>query len=525
MVRRFRVVYEGIKKMTGKELIQAFQMLEKKYPVNQWKIKKVHVWPLIRLCLAAECHNRHFGAKKNTKSSLLTKYQRYLKWLGTYIGTSGMFFFRDYKHNQKIQSSDVVLFGEAVSRAVQMPSGEFFDHILDPIREELTRRGYSVFEFERIAPSYYRGQRWSCSNIVDMQVLKILIKRKLIGNDNTADYEFLAFDEFQSDLVKYKFDVNVLSSIVTHTLLLVDLAEWFEIKLRLIRPSLVLLVSWHGDCQMALTMAAKRLRIPVVDVMHGGSAANGCNYAYSNWTSIPSQGYEIMPNYFWVYSQSDCDAIRLWGKKAVLPILGGRPMNLVWCNPTKGSIALSFRDRCMQFKNGDRPIILLTLAWEVEYPNWLIDFINFDIRYTWLIRFHPHIDDYQRDFVSRLILKDNIFLEKVDFFPLEILLQNVDIHLTMISSVIADAAEWGCCSVAMHPDVLDLYAQQIADRNLFYADGPESLSKIIDEIVKHRKSEGREVNEALYYRYYQGQHGIQRLLDLMKNVKNLAKYD
>ncbi len=501
--------------MTAKEMIEVFRILETKFPVAQWQVNGVHVWPLIRLRIGAVCQRKHFGHKEKVHDSLLAKF----RWMGRRIRTYTTYYLRDYKHNQEIKSSDIVLFGDSADRIVKMPTGELFDHNLDPIREGLTKRGYKCFEFEQIGTSFFRNLRWSDSYLVDMQVLKAIIKRKIYRKNDTVN-EMKEFDEFQLNLIKYKIGAVLLSSVIAHTLLLIDLANWFEDKLKVICPSIIILGPWYGDAQMALTMASKRLRIPVVDVQHGMSAGTGFHIAYSDWTNIPPQGYEVMPNYFWVYSQSDCEAIKSWGKNREKTILGGRPMDLVWRNPVGGSLVHFFQKRYSRlWDSNGRPVILFGLSGRgVEYPEWLIEFINSDTKYIWLIRSHPNVDAYQSDFQSRLVLKGNIFWKEVASFPLEILLQNVDVHLTMISSIILDAALWGCRSVAIHSDVRELYAQQIKDKTLLYVDSPESLSKALDEIVKNKNSKSSETSSLDFYR--QGQQGIQRLIDIMKSTKS-----
>ena len=61
---------------------------------------------------------------------------------------------------------------------------------------------------------------------------------------------------------------------------------------------------------MALSLACSRLKINLVDYQHGSQ--NDFHPMYSNWNSVPKEGYEIIPDYFWMWGNIFAKKIKIW---------------------------------------------------------------------------------------------------------------------------------------------------------------------------------------------------------------------
>ena len=61
---------------------------------------------------------------------------------------------------------------------------------------------------------------------------------------------------------------------------------------------------------MGLLLAAKRNGIRTIDIQHGVQSEN--DFLFSSWTNIPTNGYELLPDIFWCWSNVEKENIDKW---------------------------------------------------------------------------------------------------------------------------------------------------------------------------------------------------------------------
>lgn len=189
-------------------------------------------------------------------------------------------------------------------------------------------------------------------------------------------------------------------------------------------------------------------------------------------------------------------------------------MNLIWGNEA-GDISRYFQKKYEKEFGSPRPTILFTLQWGTKYPEWFLDFVNQMDEYTWLIRLHPVVDEDERTFLKKLEKKGNIIWRGVESFPLDVLLLNVDLHITMNSSVVIEGEEMSCPSIVMDTLACQMFAPQIKRGIARYADNSADLSAAIYDILSKRVQ--RDANDGRRKELYaQGQAGICRLIEIME---------
>jgi len=207
----------------------------------------------------------------------------------------------------------------------------------------------------------------------------------------------------------------------------------------------------------------------------------------------PKGGYELVPDYMWVWDKSDYDSMNNWAKESWRPFVGGHPMNLIW-GDTNNKLTKFYQEKYADVCVKDKPVILFTLQWGMVYPKWIVDYINAHEEYCWIIRRHPIPDKHIEKFISQIEKKDNVVINKSDFFPLEILLVNAALHITMYSSVVIDAEAFLCPSVVLHPKAKDYFSKQINDNMACFVDDNMMLDKKIKELVSKVKEKTRNTN-------------------------------
>ncbi len=78
----------------------------------------------------------------------------------------------------------------------------------------------------------------------------------------------------------------------------VALVSFFGLVFRRVRPKVIFLSSFTGAYHVCA--AAKPLGIKVVDIQHGGMHQN--HPLAANWTNVPVNGYELLPDFFWCWT-------------------------------------------------------------------------------------------------------------------------------------------------------------------------------------------------------------------------------
>lgn len=514
--------------MNYNSLVQFLIGLENKYPVDEWVVDGVHIWPLARNLIGAVLDNHIAGcwgkdvhvetqlSRQRTIAKKLVLYGKIL--MQTLLGNFKLSVC-DSKHRQRLQFADVVILGDSIGRNVCMPNGELMEHNVDPIRYEFERRGYSVMRFEVINNSL-RYPRWGNSYIVDDLIVKVLVKRKIaffMGKGKKIEYP--SFEQMIKECIEVCGNDEYINSrgISGELKFIQYLSEEFLVLLKRIKPCMVLLTCWYSNTKMALTLAAHKLGVPVVDVQHGVAGGSGRHFAYCDWIHIPHGGYELLPDYMWVWNQADYNAIARWGMGAVTPILGGHPMNILWCNP-ENDILEYYHNKFEREFGREYPFILFSLQPGLNYPDWIVDFINTSHEYTWLIRLHPFVDENERVLLRKLEKRGNIIWESVEVFPLDFLLQHVSVHITSHSSVVIDSAEFSCPSIVLHPLACQLYDSQIKRGIACYAGNREELTVAIEKMLslRRRNLDFEPIRKKMYA---QGQQGMDKMVEIIGMYK------
>lgn len=486
--------------------------LEYKYPVDRWQINGIAVWPLIRMGLASEISAFPQNGNKNTMSKL----EMYIKKVAKVYSDRLELIVKDNSHCQKLCQADVVVLRDMCGRNVMLPDGSIFDHNMDPLQYCLNETGYTVFNFEQVGRAKIRVPRWSNSYIIDTMVVQCLIKKKIQKKIKpVCDIE--KYDDFLKELSLHGIKINniLLDNLSSNILFISDLANSFIKKLKKIKPRIVVLTCWYDDVKMALALAAHRLNIPVVEIQHGVAAGSGRHPSYYNWTKIPNGGYALMPDYMWVWDKSDYDEMIPWATNSMRPFIGGHPMNIIWSD-TENKLSHYYQKKYEQEYGFDKPTILVTLQWGKVYPQWFIDYINEHEEYNWLIRLHPVVDDYERDFMKKIYLRNNIRKDSPANFPLEILLKNVHLHVTLSSSVVLDAVPFGCHSIVMNDDGINKYGKQLESGMVSYAGNRKEFHDRVQKIILNNDSNND--NRCVETLRDVGNYAISQIIEIARNA-------
>lgn len=480
--------------MDHKGTVEKVVEIENRYDVNSVIYKDIRIWPVIRHVIFYLLLNpkrwpdygvdRAKAAPANPRS--VAKLKSYFK---TRKETA------DAKRENERELDRLGAFGQrdmvffsSQTEHVNLLEGKYYNHILDPM-VELVKDKYSFFKFER----YTREGEKKVPRFVETELVKpgYYFKKRAQGDGlpaSSAQSEitgFAALKELVQEVTgTVILDVEFLKRRCND---IFSYREFFTDILKKLRPKAVFLVCYYYPVALGLISACRRIGIPTVEVQHGKQGRY--HGFYTRWTKVPEEGYEFLPDYFWVWGEECALNINRWlpeGCHHHRAIIGGNRWLAKWVDA--GEIPLADEAKVF-FRSLDEmeKVILFSMQPIKEFmPEHVLKAMKSSPKsWKWLLRLHPtqvrkgEIEEIRSVVEAQGI--DNYEIDITTKCQLFALLQHVDHHLTAWSTVCYEALAFGVPTTIIHPNGLDIYRDYI-EKNIFhYSESSESLIDAIDK--------------------------------------------
>lgn len=420
--------------------------LESRVPVKDWTIDGVRVWPLFRVLLYSHLSISLRGPEPSRGRTLASKPALLLD--------ACLAPFREPGRNlPRTAPAEVFVLSYAAVRQARLPGG-CFDIRTGPIIEDLTRRriGSHVWEYSQTVP--YRFPRHNPTHLVQREFYLSRLLRRTPREIRLRDFA-AALETLRSHGVDFPFLRE--EPFVAGVVRLLALRDRFDRALEAIDPCLAF-TSNTGPYELALNLACRRRDIPTIELQHG--VFGPLHGHYSGWTSVPPEGYELLPFSYWCWDTAAAGPINQWAG-ACAPrhqaVVGGNP----W---------LDYCEALDPGPDDGRKKVLVTLAPpERVYPDgrllpeFVLDaFSKADKSWVWWVRPHPlmtpELPELEAEFRRRGLDAD---FETARESPLPLLLRRADLHATHSSSAVAEADRCGVGSVVWSRLGADLSAEWI----------------------------------------------------------------
>jgi hypothetical protein len=448
--------------------------IEEKYNVEGWVVDDIHIWPLIRIT------NYALLSSEILKSDNKKKTNEYLDVLTTWFKSLKSILF-DFKMQGKLEQTDVLFVGDGVS--FTKTNELWYDKFCDPIIDYLKQKNIKYLNFEVGRLLFFPRYNKSIYNqpCLDISIIKSKIFAKKIKNISLDGYNDFLNDEFANKYFKYLPDKIEITKRVQK---IKSIESYYLRKICKIKPKVGLIVSYYYDAGMAFNKACKKYGIESIDIQHG--VQGPYHLAYCNWIKMPSVGYNLLPDVFWVWSEYEQREIINTNQNSIkhtTRVATNHFLN-IWKN-NSNSFIIKYDKKFNEINNNDKKKILLTLSPDT-------DSLMFDTykalsliqnEYNIYIRLHPNmlyeLDRYKKYFDSINFL--NYEIELSSSLPLYAILRNIDLHITAQSSTVIESAEFGVFSIITSEYGAALYESQILSGSAIYS---YELNSIINSIRK-----------------------------------------
>lgn len=470
---------------------QAMELIwecERRYPVASWEVGGMHAWPLIRKNLAESLRAAHgeAGGKGQLRQAILGAY-------GQQRATA-----LDGRHNAHLGPADVVFFSNASCRSLM--EGQWLDRLCDPLREQLELRQHRCLHLELAAQNQYRIPRWKDSKLIQQAVLRQHLRnaiRPLHWDDGQV--EIPGFEELlryvkQGHFPEWDFSRDIL---LRNCSLLERLASVFTRILQVAEAQLVIVECFYGMTGLAAILAARRRKIVSLDVQHGVQGA--LHFAYGPWTACPAEGYTLLPDRFWCWTDADAKQINSWAGETAPrhgAFTGGNPWASYWSysNP-EGATQIGEQLEAVRARLGGTRQILVSLQWGANTSSSLPSEVSQCLAqapedWRWWIRFHPSDTPSKHSppaWIAALPQSRSEW-QAASTLPLPLLLPAMDAHLTGSSSVVQEAAAAGIPSVVTQATGLEYFRAGIAAGTVKYARQPGEIILALGELMHAKAS-------------------------------------
>lgn len=442
--------------MALKNFIGKITSVEHRLNLSELNIYDYNPWPYLRLVILN---------KYDTKRCQVV--HRRVVWINKLKNFIKSFFL--YMANPVKKEKVDILYFTRQSENQDMVRGETFNRYSDSFKYFFSKK-YKVKVLEVCDQENIKSNNKDVTYI-DFLIKKTRIKCKFITKIKSSKAPLYDVNQVIENEFGFQIDVGSDLTFIHH------LSADFVKMLRCYEPELVFLASFYRPEAMAMNLACHKLGIRVVEYQHG--AQNDYHAMYTHWENIPSKGYELIPDTFWMWGEIPKKRIEIWAEKTTkhTALVGGN-LWMTYFRDNEGETK-----KIIECFKSDRTNILIALQGDKFFPEFLLEGIkNNSDEIMWHFRDHPRIPISSR-LKNKILQFPNCKIHSSSQMPLYELLKKIDIHITGYSTVAFEAQSFNIPTIFTHLDALRGYQELINKNGLFYVDSLESFNEIILKLL------------------------------------------
>jgi hypothetical protein len=385
------------------------------------------------------------------------------------------------------QDAEAVFFSDGVSFTPL--NGQWFDRIADPVMDALDRRGLRSLKLTPLAEAHVPRQR--PSRFVQPSIDRI----KLLASRSRPALETPQWDAFErAAQAAFGAPVPAREWLQMQTARLNALARWFCTRLQATGASYAFVNTYYSLEGQAFVQAARRLGMSTVDVQHGIQGEH--HAAYARWLQVPAGGYSTLPDEFWVWDDTEAQAIGRWnaGLGTHRARITGNPWLQRWADDSDPLISACLAQAGALRRPGKRQV-LACLSWGLadEETGKLIEAARqCGPEVVWWWRLHPVESGKRAAFAARLQQQglDGSQVGAATDLPLYALVRSADVIVAHSSTVIQEAAQLGVPAVVTSDYGAEFHAGLVHTAQAVKATTPDTIATAARAMADRPRYEG-----------------------------------
>jgi hypothetical protein len=447
-----------------KEIKNIILNYEAQFPVDEWKLNGVDIWPNIRFKLYF--HLLNHGKDKNIQSpqkpasKLISSKRKPLQKLveATSAISKYLLFYL------KAKNIDYLFMGLNMHRVLHLEKwyNRFFDPIIDEHNSDFSYMHLEIGELTspiaRPSTSYHLSSLLRGFLIVS-GLRSIILKPKL--EEASISQSLQDFFEDVNNQSWYDSSLKMdFPSWNRWTLKVREKSNFFLVLFKKTNLKGLIMASYYGyEDTAAAIYAAHKLKIPSSDFQHGPQT--GVHMAYSSWSLLPENGFNTMPTHYWCWDQKSANNINTWNVSNTAVALGN-----TWLQTSM-----------KQIKIDEQKFILYSLqvvdgaSIEYFFPPNILKAINTS-SVTWKLRLHPRsiygAEETAFFLAAQGVDKESYLIESSKTCPLLKSLYESVLHVTNFSGCLIEAYQLGIPTLVVAEEGKDFYEDYIDFEKVYY---------------------------------------------------------
>lgn len=469
---------------------QTILQLEDNFPVDQWRINGIDVWPYIRIKLyyallnpntpqAPTHHNTKVSESKNSKL-------RRLIALCLSVIKLNLFFLR-------LKSKKILFFGAHFHR-VNLDGVNFNRFYDSMVKHHGLEDDVYMVEYLKVNKNTFNK-----SAVIELSKLlgyyklvrKLNLRKKRTVKVALKDYQLFCEHLKKESLNEIQLGVSE-NQLVTWVRKIEMITPFFKKLLEKVKPSKVCFLGYYGyDNLYAALYSANLLKITTIDFQHGPQT--NVHMAFSNWSKVPKGGFNLMPKVFWNWDKASKKNIDLWAKRinGVSAKVAGQPY-VTFNELNYPSDNLSNSKNTILYSMQTSPLELFTPG--------LINLIK-STELNWVLRLHPRNDE-SLEKINEFLKKHNIdkkcIVQNAFDSSLTQALKNARVHITNYSGCTLEAIMLSVPTVLVHDVGKEMFENYIDNVLVYYLSQSDSKfgPKFIGLVQNITNSENSSLNNS-----------------------------
>ena len=433
--------------MNQEERVEVIKSYENFYDNNNLVVNNLNIWPLIRSEIIEYISKKNYSHKNSFFKSLLFLF---------------VSFFDLKKYFRSKNKNLFLIYGIDPSSKINFNNKLIHKHF-DPFKEKFGSKNIKFIEFGINSNNKIK------SDYLNITLFYLTLKPffKLYFNYN-----------FQSTYRKLDNTLNQIDHLNKDRLRkkIIDFfckKIFFKLMLKLIKPKNIFVKSFDNPTAMALICAGNELEINTIDYQHGQQGENSLHY--SNWNSVPKNGYKMLPKYFWIWEDVFRSKFDMWMKNQSFHkvIIGGN----LWQD-------FFLKNRVNYYEVfKDKKIHVLYCLQFSKINEIILEAIRNSRDIVWHIRLHPK-ELNKLNLIKEHLIKEKIPENLIEFeiannYLLEDLLLKIDVVVSEWSTSLYEAYTFNKTAITISNFGKLAYKKFIEKNKIYYARNQKELIKNI----------------------------------------------
>lgn len=477
-----------------KGMVDLFVKMEQELPVHQYVIDGIKIWPYLRLSIKNKLDsfflvNGGYQSKPRLQPTFTQKLKQTVNtfFSAVKLTTKALlrFPFGLYFSSQRVDFL-MFCFNSSFLSVGEKEINRNLIGILQGLEASGNNR-YQVWEYTSLADvktkSEFPGFNMAPLSAALNEWCRFRIA--LSGLFKQSEYDFV--EQINEYLESHDFPIKLESYKLRHEVRRIEqMARILERFIVRHQVQKVINVCYYGYVGMAVNQACYRQKRLSIEYQHG--IQTQYHPMYSNWQNVPPEGYELLPEEFWVWGQATNNVIADWVNEQSFHKV--KTVGNAWLEFFRQQLAQnqSLTEAQEQRYAGKKLILVSLQAYPEHYRSHVTEAMKqSEEDWLWILKEHPRFqltpEQLQAEF-GNLVTDGTVVLER-DFTIYEMLtLLPINVHLTAFSTVAFECEYYGVPTVFFHENGIDGNAELInTAQHLFAADNADNLVESIKQAL------------------------------------------